>query len=45
MVLGYRGNADWRDMSEYVVHFCRTREALLAIMNSGALEGRTLFGW
>lgn len=45
MVLGYRGNAGWRDMSEYVVHFSRTREALIEIMTSGAIEGRTPFGW
>jgi len=45
MVLGYRRHAGWRDMSEYVVHFCRTREALIGIMTSGAIEGRTPFGW
>jgi hypothetical protein len=45
VVLGYRGNPTWRDMSEYVVHFCRTREALTAILTSGAIEGRTPFGW
>jgi hypothetical protein len=32
-------------MSEYVVHFCRTREALIAILKSGAIDGRTPFGW
>ena len=45
MVLGYRGNAGWRDMSEYVVHFCRTRDTLIGIMTSGAIDGRTTFGW
>lgn len=45
MALGYRGNPTWRDMSEYVVHFCRTRKALIAILTSGAIEGRTPFGW
>lgn len=45
MVLGYRGNPTWRDMSEYVVHFCRTRAALIDILTSGAIEGRTPFGW
>ena len=44
-MLGYRGNPAWRDMSEYVVHFCRTRDALINIMTSGAIEGRTAFGW
>jgi len=44
-VLGYRGNPAWRDMSEYVVHFCRTREALIAILTSAAIDGRTPFGW
>jgi hypothetical protein len=44
-VLGYRGNPAWRDMSEYVVHFCGTRQALVAILTSGAIEGRTPFGW
>jgi len=43
--LGYRGNPAWRDMSEYVVHFCGTRQALVAILTSGAIEGRTPFGW
>jgi hypothetical protein len=32
-------------MSEYVAHFCGTREALIAIMASDAIEGRTAFGW
>lgn len=45
MVLGYRGNPTWRDMSEYVVHFCRTRAALIDILTSGAIEGRAPFGW
>lgn len=44
-MFGYRGNADWRDMSEYIVHFCRTRDALAAIMSSGTIEGRKAFGW
>jgi hypothetical protein len=43
--LGYRGNPAWRDMSKYVVHFCRTREALTAILTSGEIEGHTPFGW
>lgn len=45
MGLGYRGKPAWRDMSEYVVHFCRTREALTAILASGEIEGRNPFGW
>lgn len=44
-MLGYRGNPTWRDMSEYVVHFCRTRQALIDILTSGDIEGRTPFGW
>jgi hypothetical protein len=44
-VLGYRGNPTWRDMSEYVVHFCRTRGALIDILESEFIEGRKPFGW
>lgn len=44
-MLGYRGNPGWRDMSEYVVHFCRTRDALIQIMTSDSVEGRNPFGW
>ena len=45
VVLGYRGNPTWRDMSEYIVHFCRTREALMAILTSGAIEDAHHLGW
>lgn len=45
MALGYRGNPSWRDMSEYLVHFCGSREALVAIMLDGEVEGRNPFGW
>lgn len=43
--VGFRVLMPWRDMSEYVVHFCRTREALTAILTSGEIEGHTPFGW
>jgi hypothetical protein len=28
-----------------VVHFCRTHDALIGIMTSGVIEGRTTFEW
>ena len=44
-MLGYRGNSSWRDMSEYVVHFCGTREVLLRVLTDGYVEGQSPFGW
>jgi hypothetical protein len=50
MALGYRGNADWRDMSEYVVHFTKGADGsngydtLLRILWTGAIEARSVFG-
>lgn len=50
MALGYRGNAAWRDMSEYVVHFVKETpdqgpyDVMMSILHSGRLEGRSRFG-
>lgn len=50
MVLGFRGNAAWRDMSEYLVHFTKGTDgadgyqALLGILGSGTIEARNAFG-
>ena len=51
MTLGYRGNADWRDMSEYVVHFAKAGPdplsaytSMLSILSSGTVRAHTRFG-
>jgi hypothetical protein len=44
-MLGYRGNSNWRDMSEYVVHFTGDRQALVDILLNDRIEARTPFGW
>ena len=51
MPIGYRGHADWRDMSEYVVHFAKdvpggksAYNSMISILYSGKLEARTRFG-
>jgi len=49
-MLGYRGHATWRDMSEYAVHFTKgdgTRDAysvMLGILGSGRLKASGPFG-
>lgn len=48
--MGYRGHADWRDMSEYVVHFTRDLQSgsaynsQMSILGSRKIEARTRFG-
>ncbi len=49
--MGYRGHSDWRDMSEYVVHFSRdvpggvsAYGSMLSILASGKLGARSRFG-
>lgn len=50
MALGYRGNPQWRDMSEYVVHFVSGDEkqdgyqAIMGILSSGEVQARNAFG-
>ena len=51
MTLGYRGNAGWRDMSEYVVHFAKddpgrtsAYDSMLKILGSGKIHAYTPFG-
>jgi hypothetical protein len=51
MPIGYRGHADWRDMSEYVVHFAKdvpggksAYNSMISILYSGKLEARTRYG-
>jgi hypothetical protein len=48
--IGYRDNAHWRDMSEYVVHFSKGEAgktaytSMLSILASGRLQARSRFG-
>lgn len=50
MLLGYRGNPAWRDMSQYVVHFAKDTaegsayDAMLSVLSEGRLEARNRFG-
>lgn len=50
MGLGYQGNADWRDMSEYVVHFTKgsdgsdAYDTMMRILWLGAIQARNVFG-
>jgi len=50
MPIGYRGHVDWRDMSEYVVHFTKDEpgssaySSMLSILSSGKLSARSRFG-
>src|SRR5262245_7804519 len=51
MPLGYRGNASWRDMSEYVVHFTKdvgestsAYSSMLSILSAGEIGSYTRFG-
>lgn len=49
-VLGYRGHADWRDMSEYVVHFTSANgdltayDVMMTILSTGRLLSTSTFG-
>ena len=48
--MGYRGHDDWRDMSDYVVHFTKENEGasayecMLAILATRLIKARTAFG-
>ena len=48
--MGYRGHDDWRDMSDYVVHFTKLNngvssyDGMLGILASGKIEARSKFG-
>lgn len=49
MPLGYRNHADWRDMSEYVVHFAGAGEEsaydqMLSILSSRSVQAANAFG-
>jgi hypothetical protein len=49
MPLGYRNNPDWRDMSEYVVHFTKdgdesAYDSMMSILSSQTLRAATPFG-
>lgn len=50
MALGYRGHGDWRDMSEYVVHFTRGSDSddgygsAIEILGSAAVTALTQLG-
>ena len=50
-MLGYRGHPEWRDMSEYVVHFTKDLEGsddgywpMMSILSQGQLEPSGPFG-
>ena len=51
MILGYRGNPDWRDMSEFVVHFTKASDDgsaldnLCSILADGKIRPSGPFGW
>jgi len=48
--LGYRGHAEWRDMSDHVVHFTRgvgdddPYTTIMSILSHGRIEARNAFG-
>jgi hypothetical protein len=48
--VGYRGHDDWRDMSDYLVHFTKSSEGVTAfgamtkILAGGYIEARNAFG-
>lgn len=48
--MGYRGHDDWRDMSDYVVHFTRAfdgvsaYDGMMGILSAGRIEARNKFG-
>ena len=48
--MGYRGHADWRDMSDYVVHFTKDNagvsayDSMISVLASGNIEARSSFG-
>lgn len=44
-LLGYRDNAQWRDMSEYLVHFTTGKEAFASILVEGHLRPSGPYGW
>lgn len=51
MTLGYRGHPDWRDMSEFVVHFTKASDdrcaldSLCAILGDAEVRPSGPFGW
>jgi hypothetical protein len=44
-LLGYSRDPKWRDMSDYLVHFTDTAEALGSILTQGLVRGSGPFGW
>lgn len=44
MTLGYMGRPDWRDMSDYLVHFTDSRSNLDKILAIGEIEARNAYG-
>lgn len=44
-LLGFRAYADWRDMSDYLVHFTDTEASFRSILRSGRLRASGPFGW
>lgn len=44
MVVGYRGNPSWRDMSDFLVHFTHTKDELKQIFDDACVKASGPFG-
>lgn len=44
LVTARGGHADWRDMSDYLVHFTSSANTLVSILGQGHIEAREAFG-
>lgn len=44
MSTGYRGHAQWRDMSDYVVHFTPGYDVIMSILSGGCVKAHNPFG-
>jgi hypothetical protein len=42
MVLGYRGRAEWRDMSDFLVHLTDSRESFISIVREDSIAAAPL---
>jgi hypothetical protein len=43
--LGYRGNSNWRDMSDYLVHLTKDPKSFSSILKAGHIKATGPFGW
>jgi hypothetical protein len=44
-LLGYQRDPQWRDMSDYLVHFTKTSSALVSMLAEGFIRPSGPFGW